>query len=157
MAVFFGMVNMWYYYTLKQDPYWRGRPPQMLPWDVPVWHRYLDKHQDEYKEVIYNFAITEKEPPKGLPENIIKSWMYSSAVRIDAIGARKDGSYDIIEVTRQANLRAVGQILVYTDLIIRADPFKTKYNSMIVAEYANPDIKPVLEKNNIKLILCPPE
>jgi len=148
---------MWYYYTLKKDPFWRGRPPQMLPWDVPVWHRYLDEHRDEYRAFIYNFAITEKKPPEGLPENIVKSWMYSTAVRIDVVGERKDGSYDIIEVTRQANLRAVGQILVYTELVKKADPFGAKYNSLIVAEYANTDILPVLRKNNVKLILCPPE
>jgi len=129
----------------------------MLPWDVPVWHRYLDEHRDEYRAFIYNFAITEKKPPEGLPENIVKSWMYSTAVRIDVVGERKDGSYDIIEVTRQANLRAVGQILVYTELVKKADPFGAKYNSLIVAEYANTDILPVLEKNNVKLILCPPK
>jgi len=123
----------------------------MLPPDVPVWHRWLSQHQNELESILYNFAITSQNPPKGLPENIVNNWMYSASVRIDAVAITKERKYLVIEVTSHAHLRTLGQIITYITLMRDIDPFKAKYIPLVVCETVNADTKYVLNKFNIKI------
>ncbi|RLC47035.1 MAG: hypothetical protein DRH57_04845 [Candidatus Cloacimonadota bacterium] len=141
----------WWYYTVKKDPSWRGRPPQMLPPDVPVWHRWLAQHQDELEYVLYNFAITIQNPPNHLPDRIVSSWMYSAAVRIDAVAFTKEKKFLVIEVTQHAHLRCVGQIITYITLMRDIDPFQAEYIPLVVCETVNADTRYVLKKFNINI------
>jgi len=142
----------WFNTGIPQLPSWRGKPYHMLASEVPIWYRYLDKNQDKYSKLYYNFALTLRTPPKVYPDNIVKSWMQSTAKRIDVVGIRVDGSIDIIEVSDHAGLRAIGQIITYKDLWNQIKPMKGKINPIIVCEYANPDMKFMAKKYGFKII-----
>ena len=143
---------MWYEIGKAYPPEWRGKPPQMLNTEVPTWYKYLDKHQTEYKVIYYNLALTLQEPPANTLPTLVAGWMHSIAKRIDAVGIRTDGSIDIIEVTTSAGLRSVGQGITYRELWTLIKPLKGPFRSMVVCDYANPDVKYVCEKYGVTVI-----
>jgi hypothetical protein len=97
-------------------PSWRGRPPAMLDADVPVWHRYLDRHADEFARFWYNVRITSDDLAARFPD--AQDRAIAEALlpkRIDAVGERPDALW-IIEVAAVIGLRSIGQALTYAAL-----------------------------------------
>jgi len=125
---------------MKQDVRWRGKPPQMLDTDIPVWYRFLDKYKFEFSEVYYNTQVggidlTEEERK----DPIKRSWAYSISKRIDVLTVLGKEVW-IIEVARDPGLRAVGQLRVYQSLWLR-DPIIDKIEKLvIVCERIDPDL-----------------
>jgi len=120
---------------------WRGRPPQMLAADTPLWFRYLDRPgQLPYKNLYYNVAMTSVDPGDipGAPA-LIEMWMYNISKRIDVI-AELENEVHIIEVTSRAGVRALGQIITYHDLYEYTKPLLKPATPVIVCDYADPDI-----------------
>ena len=145
----------WFEIGPAVGPDWRGKPPQMLERETPVWWRYLDRHMGEYERIYYALALTLKEPPTGVPEAVARGWMHSVAKRIDAVGVRKDGGVDLVEVTTSAGLRAVGQAATYSELWRLLRPLPGRWRMLVVCEYADEDVRYMLEKLGAKLVLVP--
>jgi len=145
----------WYDTGTPVAPDWRGKPPQMLEREVPVWWRYLDHHMGEYERIWYALALTLKEPPTGVPAEVARGWMRSAAKRLDAVAKRKDGTLDLVEVTTSAGLRAVGQAATYQELWRIIKPLPGKWRMLVVCEYADEDVRHMLDKLGAQVAIAP--
>jgi hypothetical protein len=137
------------------DPFeitWRGDPQQMLPADVPLWHRFLDSHAWEFDRFYYNVRVGGPDI-STLNTNIAlaKMWYASTAKRIDAIGEKKKEIW-IIEVASDPYIRAVGQCITYP-FLWNLDPKINKPASMVLlCYYIDSDLQKVLNHHNVKII-----
>lgn len=129
--------------------------PHLLPYDIPVWERYLASHGDQYIKIEYDVRVGEgSRPPRDLPDNIRQMWVDLSKKRIDAVAWRLD-KIVLIEITRRAGMKAIGQLRTYPILYnLTYKPFLPA-EPLLVAEQLLPDIKPALAENNIPYILLP--
>jgi len=128
--------------TLKR-PYaiqWRGDPPHMLPPDIPVWWRFLEKWGHEIITLYYDCLLG---GPFLTPEQeldpVWKSWKYTTSKRPDAIAETKNEVW-IIEVSANPGLRAVGQCISYQSLWLE-DPAITKIERpVLIVETLDTDL-----------------
>jgi len=110
---------------------WRGKPPQMLEPDHPVWYRFLDKYGQYFKALYYNcllggpFLTGEQ-----LEDPLQRMWRFNTSKRADAIADLEDEVW-IIEVADYPGLRSVGQLEVYQSLWIE-DPKIIKPERLIL-------------------------
>ena len=134
------------------DITWRGDPQQMLPSDVPLWHRYLDAHAQEFMKFYYNVRVGGPDITKIVADEAMKKmWYAATAKRIDAIGEKKDEIW-IIEVAASPYLRAVGQCLSYLYLW-NLDPKIDKPPKMVLlCYYLDSDIEKVLTHHGVSVI-----
>lgn len=137
------------------EPYaitWRGDPQQMLPPDVPLWHRFLDRHAWEFERFYYNVRV-------GGPDissikgdlAIAKMWYASTAKRIDVIGEKKKEIW-IIEVASAPYIRAVGQCISYPFLWKQDPKIKKPFRMVLLCYYLDADLKRVLDNYKVKII-----
>lgn len=88
----------------------------MLPPDIPVWYRFLNKWGHEIERLWYDCLLG---GPFLSPEEeldpIKKSWRYVNSKRPDAIAETKNEVW-IIEVSANPGLRAMGQVIAYQSL-----------------------------------------
>jgi len=116
-------------------------PPQMLPEDVPVWQKFRRIFGELFERFYYNVKVGGQDiRDPGIPENIRKSWYYSTAKRIDAIGETKNEVW-IIEVAANPGLRAVGQILTYASLWALDNKIAKPAVSVIVVDTMEQDLR----------------
>ncbi len=134
------------------DITWRGDPQQMLPSDVPLWHRYLDAHANEFLKFYYNVRVGGPDMTNIVADEAIKKmWYASTAKRIDVI-AEKASDLWIIEVASSPYLRAVGQCLSYLYLW-NLDPKIDKPAKMVLlCYYLDSDIEKVLTHHGVSVI-----
>jgi hypothetical protein len=137
------------------DPFditWRGAPQQMLPSDVPLWHRYLDAHANEFLKFYYNVRVGGPDVSKLEGDETLKRmWYLNTAKRIDVIA---EGAADlwIIEVASSPYLRAVGQCLSYLYLW-NLDPKIDKPAKMVLlCYYLDSDLEKVLTHHGVSVI-----
>lgn len=142
----------WFDLGSPQDPSWRGTPYHMLKTEVPTWYKYLSKNEKRYEKLYYNVCLTIQEIPTGMPPKVVEGWLKSSSKRVDAVGLRVDGTIDLIEVAESANLRSIGQSITYRELWKVLKPLPGRYRSIIVCEYANPDVAYVCGLYDIAII-----
>ena len=91
----------------------RSYYPHMMPADVAIWERFIDKFPDMYDEVSYDikvgnapqFATVVNEESGGDALDLYK-------LKIDVIGY-KDNQIDIIEIGPRAGANKVGQVKRY--------------------------------------------
>jgi len=146
----------WYKIGTAQTPAWRGKPPQMLPQDIPVWYEYLDRTKETYNKCYYNVAMTALDPSEipGL-KSMVEMWMYAVSKRVDVMAETRD-HVDVIEVTRHAGIRSLGQIIAYGFLYDLCKPFRKPKRLKIVCIYSDPDVKLVAEKHGVEVIELEP-
>lgn len=131
---------------------WRGDPAQMLPSDVPLWHRFLDRYAYEFDRFFYNVRVGGPDVSKIDGDEAIKRmWYLNTAKRIDAIGEKKN-ELIIIEVASSPYLRAVGQCLSYK-FLWEEDPKIPKPAKMIlVCPYIDSDLERILKHYGVGVI-----
>lgn len=84
-----------------------------MPEDVPVWDLFLDQYAEDYISFDYDIHVGKGRPaPNDYPENIKRMAIDLSQRRIDAVGFKEDAIH-IIEITRVAGIKAVGQLVTY--------------------------------------------
>jgi len=127
--------------------------PHLLPDDVPVWQRFLAKYADNYTRIEYDVRVgVGQQPPPDLPPNIQKMAIDLSQKRIDAVGWTPEAIH-IIEITRLAGIKAVGQLTVYPILYARTYTVALPLIPVLVCEQLLPDIRPVLDYRGIKTFI----
>jgi len=131
---------------------WRGDPQQMLPSDVPLWHRYLDAHAKEFLRFYYNVRVGGPDISKIEGDETLKRmWYLNTAKRIDVIAERETDLW-IIEVASSPYLRAVGQCLSYLYLW-NLDPAIAKPAKMVLlCYYLDSDLEKVLTHHGVSVI-----
>lgn len=129
--------------------------PHLLPNDIPVWERFLEAFPDRFDRIEYDVRVGKGRPaPTNMDPNIQKMALDLSRRRIDAIGF-SPGRIDIIEITRLADLKAVGQLMAYPLLYTQTFGPSVPLHTILVAEELHTDIKPVLDSLPVEVWLSP--
>ena len=129
--------------------------PHLLPIDIPVWERWLEIHRLEYDQIEYDVRVGEGRPaPPFYPLNSQKMAMDLSMRRIDAV-AHTPTEITVIEITKRAGLKAVGQLLVYPILYrLTFDP-PVPIRPLLVTEEINTDIEAPLKALHLDYEVLP--
>lgn len=137
---------------IPYQPNWPGRPPQLLPRDVPVWQAYRQAHIADYIKFYYNVALSVRplEKRKTAPAEL-KLFLHTLGKRIDVVAEAKD-IVTLIEVTRHAQVRSIGQAITYRDLWMIAPPIDKPYKTMILCTHTDEDIEYVARTHNIFIV-----
>lgn len=103
----------------------------MLPQDIPVWYRFLEKFGQPFINLYYDCLLgapflSDREKTDPLK----RDWQVILAKRADAIAELTDEVW-IIEVSAHPGLRAIGQVQSYRALWLR-DPKIRKIERMII-------------------------
>lgn len=134
------VINMPTILGIEYKPDWRGRPPHMLDPDVPVWWRFLEKYNKLFQRIFYDSLLG---GPFLSPEQAADPywimWRANTSKRTDAIAELEEEVW-IIEVTSNATMRAVGQLIVYKTLWLRDQPIKKPFSLVLVCEFMDNDV-----------------
>ena len=141
--------------TQLGDPYeitWRGEPPQMLPADVPLWHRFLDHFAPWFSRFYYNVRVGGPDISKvDADPALAYCWYASTAKRIDAIGERTQEIW-IIEVASSPYLRAVGQMVSYQFLWMLDPKIEKPIRNVLVCPYLDHDLELILTHYGVTIV-----
>lgn len=130
--------------------------PHLLPEDITVWARFLTKYPDRFDPIEYDVRVGRGRPaPLDMPDNIRTMALDLSMRRIDAIGHTPRLIY-VIEITRIAGLKAVGQVITYPILYRQTFAPTKPVRTLLVCEELHPDIEPALTLHHIEWVLVPP-
>jgi len=129
--------------------------PHLLPPDIPVWLGFLKEYGHQFHRFEYDVRVGQGRPaPLTYPENIRQMALDLSMRRIDAVGFTAAGII-VIEITRLAGLRAVGQLVTYPILYRQTFDPKQTVNPLLVCQEIDSDIKPILIEKNIDYVIIP--
>ena len=103
--------------------------PGLVPVEAAIWREWLRENQQNYDRFEYNVLVGEGSPlpatrGTGNPEldaALERAWKVSTQRKIDAVGYR-GSDVSIFEVKETATMGALGQLLVYDDLLPIARP-----------------------------------
>ena len=138
--------------SIKNNPF-----PHLLPPDVPVWKRFLAKFGSMFYRIDYDVRVGDGRPVSPTePKNIKKMAIMLSQMRIDAVGFSSAG-VAIIEITRHAGLKAIGQLETYPILYQKKYRPRARIYPILVCESINSDILPILKQKQIDYVLLPEE
>jgi hypothetical protein len=130
--------------------------PHILPADIPVWQRYLAAHPETPADIDYDVRVgVTQDPGPAFPDNIRQMAITLAYKRIDAV-IPLAGQTLIIEITRRAGLKAVGQLITYPLLYALKYPQAPTPTPLLVAEELLPDTETALIAYGIKYELYPP-
>lgn len=131
--------------------------PHLLPFDIPLWKRFLDKYAHQYIKFDYDIRVGEGSiAPENIPEKLRVMWNDLSKKRIDAVGFT-GSSIVVIEITRRAGIKALGQMQTYPTLYRSTYRPVLPVMPLLVAEELLCDMKAPLVNANIPYVLLPPE
>jgi hypothetical protein len=134
---------------------WRGDPQQMLPADVPLWHRFLDRYASNFERFFYNVRVGGPDVSKIDGDEVLKRmWYLNTAKRIDAIG-EKENELWIIEVASSPYLRAVGQMLTYHFLWDLDPKINKPIKDVLLCYYLDSDLEKVLKHHKVAVLTIP--
>jgi hypothetical protein len=134
---------------------WRGDPQQMLPADVPLWHRFLDRYASNFERFFYNVRVGGPDVSKIEGDEVLKRmWYLNTAKRIDAIG-EKENELWIIEVASSPYLRAVGQMLTYHFLWDLDPKINKPVKDVLLCYYLDSDLEKVLKHHKVEVLIIP--
>lgn len=127
----------------------RHRYPHLLPPDVPVWERFLDIYGPNYTHFDYDIRVGfGLGPDPAHPANIQKMTDDLTRRRIDALGHTPE-RLDIIEVTKLAGIKAIGQLVTYPILYRVTFSPSVIIRPVLVCEALRPDMEIVLDALSI--------
>lgn len=129
--------------------------PHMLPDDVPVARRWMQRVARQVERFEFDVQVGEGRPaPDSLAPQYQKMALDLSRRRIDIVAHFRDHIV-LVEVTRRAGIKAIGQLVTYPVLYEKTwHPLKP-VKALLVAEELSSDIKPVLDAKHIDYILLP--
>ena len=112
----------------------------MLPQDVPVWYRFLDKWGPMFGALYYDCFVggpyyTEKQ----LEDPMARMWRANTSKRIDAL-AETENEIWIIEVAKSPGLRSLGQVQTYRALWLEDPKIAKIEKTVIVCQEVDQDL-----------------
>jgi hypothetical protein len=124
--------------------------PHLLPVDIEVWERWLTKNGADFLSFDYDVRVGDgRDPGESYSPNIRQMGIDLSQRRIDAVG-HQPGQITIIEITRSAGLKTIGQTMAYPVLYRRKFNYDGPLQSIIVCESVQDDMTAVLNAHNIE-------
>jgi hypothetical protein len=104
---------------------------------------------------MYDVAVGPgRDPGDSFPDPIRKMALQLSKRRIDVVGIRPDG-VDIFELTQSAGLKSAGQAIVYPHWLTVTWQLTIPVTTTIICRSCQPDVFPVLQSYDIRLITIP--
>ena len=132
------------------------RFPHLLPQDVEVWLLFLKSPANIYTHFDYDVHVGDgRDPGTEYSQKDRDLGIFLSQRRIDAIGHHST-HLAIIEITRQAGLKAVGQLIAYPILYNSKYSPGTQIKPLLVAEEMQTDVLPAFIGYSIKTLLFKP-
>jgi hypothetical protein len=124
----------------KYSTAWRGKPAHMLKVDIPIWYRFLEKQSSIFTELHYDCLLGGPNfTPTDYDEKLREMWKYLGSKRADVIGYTKNETW-IIEVTNEAKIKALGQLMLYKFLWDQ-DPKSSKpVKLVLVCDFEDSDL-----------------
>lgn len=120
--------------------------------DYATWTDFLQSDRNMLDEVWYDVHVgTPMHVPEGSPTWMQKVVDGVSRKRIDVVGRTGSGLY-IIEVKPEANMKAIGQVVTYTELFVKEFRITGAVQAMIVAKTCDRDILATAKMANVKII-----
>ena len=130
---------------------WRGKPPQMLETDHPVWYRFLDRYGQYFKALYYNCLLGGPFLTKEqATDPIQRMWRFNTSKRADAIAETATEVW-IIEVANYPGLRAAGQLLVYQTLWLEDPKIIKPERLLLVCERIDNDLGAACTRRGIQI------
>jgi len=119
---------------------WRGSPPHMLPRDVPVWYRFLEKFGDPFIKIYYDVLLGGPFlTPEEMKDPLKRDWRILVSKRADVIAELLDKIW-VIEVVHVAGMRSLGQVHTYHALWLRDPKIDKPARKVLVAETIDEDL-----------------
>jgi len=129
--------------TFLGQPYaleWRGDPPHMLPRDIPVWYRFLEKYGAPFIKIYYDVRLGGPFlTPEQEKDPFMRDWQYLSSKRMDVLAELRSEIW-IIEVVHQAGMRSIGQCESYLSLWKMDPKIDKPAIKVLVAETIDEDL-----------------
>lgn len=133
----------------------RYKYPHMKPNDIAIWERFVLRHPEEYKEVIYDQPLgAGRQTPEDVDENMAADWKILTQWKVDVIGF-KEGSIEVIEVKPNAGPSALGQIMAYAILVDKIDELSLPVIPVILTDVERPEMRKICEEMGVHLIIEP--
>ena len=118
--------------------------PHLLPLDRELWIDFLDLPANVYKDYQYDVKVGDgRDPGPDFPDHIRQMALNISRRRIDAIGFTGT-TPTIIEISTNAGLTQLGQLMAYPCLYKIQTPESPEPQRPLVAREIETDIQPVL-------------
>ena len=101
--------------------------------------------------VIYDLPVGEGRPAEEIEPGVYRD-LYQSLTRfrVDLVLLHK-GTLYVVEAKYEANPHALGQVLVYTDLVRQTVPAGYKVRPVILCWHELPDTKPTCDRLRVKV------
>jgi len=114
-----------------------------------IWLRWLEAGGTRHAPFLYDVRVGDGlQMPAGSSGYAIRSAWALTTKRIDAVYFVGDIAI-IIEVKRRAGAGAVGQLITYRDLFMKIQGFWKSATMLLITDELQPDMKTVLQQNNI--------
>jgi len=136
-----GIVNLSPFLGPIYPPSWRGRYPHLMPVDLAIWNRFMDKYAADFVGFQYDVTVGEgAKAPEGASD-ADKYLLWSLTVkRIDCLGIRKDRVI-VFEVKPRLGMAAIGQMVSYYVLWLRQYGRPPAVQVATVCEQSEPDLE----------------
>ncbi len=129
--------------------------PHLLEDDIDLWEEFLAEYGHQYNSFDYDVRVGKgRDPGTIVNEKFRKVGIELSKRRIDVVGFRT-GATDIIEITLFADLKALGQLMVYPDLYKQTFQHNEPLIPILVCREIGPDVHQTILKNSIDVRLFP--
>ena len=126
----------------------------MKPEDVAAWERFVDSFPGYFDSVDYNFALGEGvDVGEAEPESQRRGFQTLTQKKVDVVGYRGTTVF-IVEVKPIADMRALGQALVYSHLYAADHPEVTDLQRMVVAGEIERELAPVYAAQGVQFELA---
>lgn len=134
-----------------------ARFTHLLAPDRALWQRFLDLHPGRYLSIDYDVRVGSGRDPGPTFSDPMRSMALSlSQRRIDAIGLCSD-HLEIIEITLNAGLTALGQLIAYPILYNEDFSPTLPVYPVLVCQAIQPDMDYIYALHNIIRFVIPDE
>lgn len=129
--------------------------PHLLPEDKELWVDFLNSPNHIHTRYLYDIKVGEgRDPGENFPQYIRDMALNISKRRIDAIAFNGERP-TIIEISVNAGLTQLGQLMAYPCLYKIQNPTTLPPQRLLVARSIQTDIEPVLIDQKIPYIIVP--
>ena len=129
--------------------------PHLLPEDRELWEDFLNSSSNIYSDYHYDMKVGKgRDPGPEYPNHIREMALNISKRRIDAIGFIGK-TPTIIEISVNAGLTQLGQLMAYPCLYKIEFPNALPSQRLLVARSIQTDIEPVLIDQKIPFLIVP--
>jgi len=132
---------------------WRGRYPHLMPADVAIWNRFLDKHGKLFKGFQYDVCVGKGADAPLTMQHFNRKLLYALTVkRIDALGIQPQG-VTLFEIKPRLGMACLGQCIAYRELWQMHYANAVPVVCCAVVEHGEPDLQYCLQRLQIQLAI----